>query len=269
VVVEDTAVVAAAAEEEEEDMVVDLPEFREVLQAVEVVEVALTAATPVPLDNQVALDNPDAPATPVLPAPLAIQVEATLNHAHNKLLLLANNATLVPPDNLDNPEPPVTLVLMDNPVKEADKEPLDPPDPKAHPDNPETPEDPDNPETLDNQLHLPLLPLALPDPPATLVPLVNPDNPVNPHRAADKAHPDPKDHPDPLDQPETPVPLVNPVPLDNPEDLANEEFARNTVPSTVECSSKMELADKHSDYAVNLLQNTFLVLFEHFLRASI
>jgi len=189
------------------------------------------------------LDHPATPADPVtpdLPVDPATPDNQPTRHAKPSNLHHASLAQLVLPDQMDNPDNLATLVKMDNPERAVETPNLDPQDPKVHPDLPDNPVDPDNPATPDNPLNPKALPPAHPDLPAMLELPDNPEAPDNLEAMDNPDNLDPKAHPaNPVDlaNPET---MDNPATLANPEAKANEVSARNTAPSTVVFSSKME-----------------------------
>lgn len=176
----------------------------------------------------------------------------------------ANNAQPASPAQLDlpvllaSPEPPDHLVKVAELLHQAHL------DPKDHLDHPALLETPVHLALLDNLLLLAQsLPesldhLAMLDLLALLVNLVPPDK-------AELAHPDPKAHPDLLEPPDNLATTALPATLVLPELAAREVSARNTAPSTVVFSSRMEQdVAKHS--AAEFL---ILVLFGYFKQATI
>jgi len=168
------------------------------------------------------------------------QANHQFNHASQSLLLHANLAHKdhpAHPDQLDHLAMPE---LPDNPETQ---------EPTLHPANPVQKDLPAHPES-------PVLLVPL----ASLVPLLkanlwspenqdqlekpdHPDLPVNLDNPAPMEPQDPLDPKDPLAPTDHPDKTVNPDPLANPAQLeapARRVSARNTVPSTVVSSSKME-----------------------------
>jgi hypothetical protein len=184
------------------------------------------------------------PATLVLLANLEIQANhllllakpSTHHHANHALQVLlahpANPVNLATPDKTDNPE---NLEETHNP---------DLLDQKAHLAHLETLVPLDNPETLEPLLKAKESNLDLLDHLEMLEHLDNLANPVNPETMDNPVALDPKAHPAHLANQETPETTVNQANPDNLEVLEKRVSARNTAPSMVVFSSKMELADK-------------------------
>jgi len=209
---------------------------------------ARTAALPDQLDHPVLLETLDVPVTPELLAHPETPEVHPLNHVPQLPLPHANNALLAHPDHLVLPDLMVMLAVPDNPDKEEDKVPQDLLDPKDLPVHPVTPVALDNPEAPVNLPNRPQSLLDLPDHPEMLELPALLDNPEPQDKEVALDHPDQKD---PLvlpDPPETPAPLVPQETPANPVVLAKRVSAPNTAPSTVECSSKMELAVKNRSY---------------------
>jgi len=231
----------------------------ESLEAAMLKEIATLVAL---VETQDPLDLPETPDVPeTLEDPAVTEIPEPQLHLPAKLSLLhhanpAHKDLPVPLDSLDNPEDPDK---MEAPDKEAETHLPDHLDLRDHPVNPVTPEDPDNPETPEHPLkakELLLDPLDLPvmlellDNPVTLDSLVTTDSPEAP---------DLRDHPAHQDN------LVNPEVTASqvtPDNLAAQETAvsaRNTAPSMVVSSSKMEPDAKK--FAQDFYHRTILLLF--------
>jgi hypothetical protein len=201
------------------------------------VDRALNAAPEVDPDLPVNPASLDAPETPVLPVPLdspdalplLLAFSPSSPHAdpapEDSPVRPAHRDLLDSPEPQDSPVPPAETLL---PAHLAHPEPLD------SPDTPDSLEDLDSPETP--------LPALLPLPhhlahQESKEPQDSPDNPEDLDSPEPLDSPAPRDHLAHPEDPETMASPDNPAPPDSPETPASLVSARNTVPSTEECSS--------------------------------
>jgi hypothetical protein len=220
-------------------------------------QAAKAAACPANPDPKVLPASPVAPANPVHPANQATPANLQLPHARpppHHHANLAHKDLPAHPDHPDLPETPERLV----PPADPDTMPHpEPPDPEDHPDLPEKPDQLDHPERPDNP---PLPSHSLPEPPEkpeTSDPLDLPAHPDNPVWTAHLDLPARKESPARPESPEPTATPDQPDPPAQPERPERKVSARNTAPSTEECSSRTELADKKFANRVSAFSPTF------------
>jgi len=189
------------------------------------------------------LDVPDVLANLELPVFPATQESHRYNLASPSPHHHANHAHKDLPDHQDHLAHPEMLANPDNPETQAPMHHLANQDQKDHQDLLVSPANPDplaNPEHQHNQRHP--SPARL-DPQETLDHPDHQDLLANLETMRDLDQLDQRDHPDP---PAHLATMVSPERLDNQDSLvlpARKVFAPSIAPSTVECSSRMALAD--------------------------
>jgi len=204
-------------------------------------ELAATAAPEADLDQLVHQDPTEIPATPEDPEP---PVSPARHHSPSALRPLQHHASLAPTDSQDlqaHQDPMDNQEAQDRQerVVETHRQDL-----QAHQDPAATPEAQDSQEDQDSQELQPRASreeLELPDPQEMPERQDSQEAQDKPEAQDKLAAQDPRDHQDHQETPETMASPVSPDRPVNPEAEARRASAPSTAPSTVECSSRMEL----------------------------